>query len=197
MKNWLKIPLTIITSCLLLTACQKDRRLYDQDVTQFLQQYGKENPEDKVTVQTVGGDFTIKLYPQTPLHRANFIRMVKTDYYVSRMFYRNIYHMGIQGGGEYMDQLDYLVPAEYRSELTHKRGAVAMARYDENNPERASSPTEFYIITNEAEAKQLNGNYVVFGEVIAGMEVVDAIQQAKEYNEIPAIPVFFKIKIAD
>lgn len=181
--------------CITCLSCKKDLRLYDQDPKTFLTQYGKENPEDKVKVHTVGGDFVIKLYAETPLHRANFIRNVKAGYYVSRTFYRNIYMMGIQGGGEYMDQLDFLVPPEYFSHLTHKRGAVAMARYDEGNPEKASSPTEFYIITNEAEARKLNGNYVVFGEVIEGMDVVDDIKNAKEYNETPAIPVFFRIDV--
>lgn len=183
--------------CISFISCKKDLRLFDQDPKTFLTQYGKENPETKVKVHTVGGDFVIKLHTETPLHRANFIRNVKAGYYVSRMFYRNIYRMGIQGGGEYMDQLDFLVPPEYRPEFTHKRGAVAMARYDEGNPDRASSPTEFYVITNEAEARQLNGLYVVFGEVIEGMEVVDAIQAGKEYNERPAIPVFFRIDVVE
>ena len=175
-------------------SCKKDLRLFDKDPKTFLTEYGSENPENEVVIKTVGGDITIKLYTETPLHRANFIRLIKSNYYVSRKFYRIVYQTAIQGGGEYLDQLDYLVPPEYHPELTHKRGAIAMARYDEGNPEKASSPTEFYIVTNEIKAQKLNGNYVVFGEVIKGMEVVDKIQQAPEYYEIPAIPVFFKIE---
>jgi peptidyl-prolyl cis-trans isomerase A (cyclophilin A) len=178
-----------------LFSCKKDLRLFDKDPKTFLTEYGKENPENEVIIKTVGGDIKIRLYDETPLHRANFIRLVKSGYYVSRTFYRIVYQTAIQGGGEYLDQLDYLVPPEYRSHLKHKRGAIAMARYDEGNPEKASSPTEFYIVTNEAEAQKLNGNYVVFGEVIAGMEVVDKIQQAPEYYEKPAIPVFFRIEM--
>lgn len=176
-------------------SCKKDLRLFDKDPKTFLTEYGKQNTENEIVIKTVGGDITIKLYTQTPLHRANFIRLVKSNYYVSRKFYRIVYQTAIQGGGEYLDQLDYLVPPEYRPELTHKRGAIAMARYDEGNPEKASSPTEFYIVTNEIEAQKLNGNYVVFGEVIKGMDVVDKIQQAPEYYEIPAIPVFFRIEM--
>lgn len=175
-------------------SCKKDLRLFDKDPKTFLTEYGSENPENEVVIKTVGGDITIKLYTETPLHRANFIRLIKSNYYVSRKFYRIVYQTAIQGGGEYLDQLDYLVPPEYHPELTHKRGAIAMARYDEGNPEKASSPTEFYIVTNEIKAQKLNGNYVVFGEVIKGMEVVDKIQQAPEYYETPAIPVFFKIE---
>ena len=175
-------------------SCKKDLRLFDKDPKTFLTEYGSENTENEVVIKTVGGDITIKLYTETPLHRANFIRLIKSNYYVSRKFYRIVYQTAIQGGGEYLDQLDYLVPPEYHPEITHKRGAIAMARYDEGNPEKASSPTEFYIVTNEIKAQKLNGNYVVFGEVIKGMEVVDKIQQAPEYYEIPAIPVFFKIE---
>lgn len=170
-------------------------RLFDKDPKTFLIDYGKQNPENEVVIKTVDGDIVVKLYDKTPLHRANFIRLVKSNYYVHRTFYRNVYHTAIQGGGEYLDQLDYLVPPEYTSEYTHKRGAIAMARYDEGNPEKASSPTEFFIVTNATEAQKLNGLYVVFGEVTKGMEIVDKIQQAPEYYEKPAIPVFFRIEM--
>ena len=189
-----QIIFLLFVSIFISISCKKDLRLFDKDPKTFLTEYGKQNPENEVIIKTVGGDITIKLYAQTPLHRANFIRLVKSNYYVSRKFYRIVYQTAIQGGGEYLDQLDYLVPPEYHPELTHKRGAIAMARYDEGNPEKASSPTEFYIVTNEIEAQKLNGNYVVFGEVIKGMDVVDKIQQAPEYYEIPAIPVFFRIE---
>ncbi|MES2520027.1 MAG: peptidylprolyl isomerase [Bacteroidota bacterium] len=189
------LSLLLLISTFSFFSCKKDLRLFDKDPKTFLTEYGKENPEDKVVIETVQGDITIKLYAETPLHRANFIRLVKSRYYVSRIFYRIVYQTAIQGGGEYLDQLDYLVPPEYNPRLTHKRGAIAMARYDEGNPEKASSPTEFFIVTNEVEARKLNGNYVVFGEVIKGMDIVDNIQQAREYYEKPAIPVFFRIEM--
>ena len=185
--------LLLLASCL-FSSCKKDMRLFDKDPKTFLTEYGKQHLENEVIIKTVGGDITVKLYDKTPLHRANFIRLVKSNYYVHRNFYRIVYQTAIQGGGEYLDQLDYLVPPEYFPELTHKRGAIAMARYDEGNPEKASSPTEFFIVTNAREAQKLNGLYVVFGEVTKGMEVVDKIQQAPEYYETPAVPVFFRIE---
>lgn len=190
----MRLLILFFTALFITSSCKKDLRLFDKDPKTFLTEYGSKNPENEVVIKTVGGDITIKLYAETPLHRANFIRLIKSNYYVSRKFYRIVYQTAIQGGGEYLDQLDYLVPPEYHPELTHKRGAIAMARYDEGNPEKASSPTEFYIVTNEIEAQKLNGNYVVFGEVIKGMEIVDKIQQAPEYYETPAIPVFFRIE---
>ena len=120
-----------ILLALWLSSCQKDMRLFDKDPKTFLTEYGNQNPENEVVIKTVGGDITVKLYDKTPLHRANFIRLVKSNYYVHRIFYRIVYQTAIQGGGEYLDQLDYLVPPEYIPEYTHKRGAIAMARYDE------------------------------------------------------------------
>ena len=185
----------LILICPCFSSCQRDMRVFEQDPTVFLTKYGTENLESEVVIKTVGGDITIKLYEKTPLHRANFIRLVKGNYYIHRTFYRIIDQTGVQGGGEYYDQLDFLVPPEYFPEIAHKRGSIAMAHYDEGNPEKASSPTEFYIITNEKEAQKLNGNYVVFGEVIKGMDVVDKIQQAKEYYEKPAVPVYFRVEL--
>jgi cyclophilin family peptidyl-prolyl cis-trans isomerase len=191
----MRIIFSIFAIIIFLSSCKKDMRLFEKDPKNFLTEYGKQNSENEVVIKTVGGDITVKLYDKTPLHRANFIRLVKSDYYVHRIFYRIVYQTAIQGGGEYADQLDYLVPPEYIPEYTHKRGAIAMARYDEGNPEKASSPTEFFIVTNAKEAKKLNGLYVVFGEVIKGMDIVDKIQQAPEYYETPAIPVFFRIEM--
>jgi peptidyl-prolyl cis-trans isomerase A (cyclophilin A) len=191
----MRIIFSIFAILTCLSSCKKDMRLFEKDPKTFLTEYGNQNLENEVVIKTVGGDITVKLYDKTPLHRANFIRLVKSDYYVHRIFYRIVYQTAIQGGGEYADQLDYLVPPEYIPEYTHKRGAIAMARYDEGNPEKASSPTEFFIVTNAEEAKKLNGLYVVFGEVTKGMDIVDKIQQAPEYYETPAIPVFFRIEM--
>jgi peptidyl-prolyl cis-trans isomerase A (cyclophilin A) len=190
----MRLILSLFMFLVFLSSCKKDMRLFEKDPKTFLAEYGKQSPENEVVIKTVGGDITIKLYDKTPLHRANFIRLVKSDYYVHRIFYRIVYQTAIQGGGEYLDQLDYLVPPEYIPEYTHKRGAIAMARYDEGNPEKASSPTEFFIVTNAKEAAKLNGLYVVFGEVTKGMDIVDKIQNAPEYYETPAVPVYFRIE---
>ena len=171
-------------------------RLNGADVKQALTPYGKENSEDIVIVKTLKGNFTIQLFKDTPLHRANFIRLIKNGYYQDRYFYRTIYETGIQGGGEYMDRLDYLVPAEYSPNHLHKRGAVAMARYDEGNPEKSSSASEFFIDIYEKEAQKFNNNYVVFGQVIDGMDVVEKIYSGKVYyDEKPDIPVRFSIEV--
>jgi cyclophilin family peptidyl-prolyl cis-trans isomerase len=177
-----------------LTACQPDWKLNPNKVKDELILVQNEHTENQVIIETRLGDIHIELDKRTPLHRINFIRLVKMGYFNDRYFYRNIYDSGIQGGGEYFDRLDYLVPAEYIDDLKPIRGTIAMARYDEGNPEKASSPTEFFIISNTEEAKPYYKNYVVFGKVTKGMDVVDAIKNERSFDEKPVNPVKFTMK---
>jgi hypothetical protein len=71
-----------------VSACRKDMRLFDKDVRSTLEEFGKQNPETKLQVTTRLGNFTIQLYEGTPLHRANFVRLVKGGYYTDFFFYR-------------------------------------------------------------------------------------------------------------
>jgi cyclophilin family peptidyl-prolyl cis-trans isomerase len=186
------IPLFLL---ILVFACKPEWKLQPTYVEQQLLNLKNEFPENKVVIETHLGNIEIELDAKTPLHRINFIRLVKMGYFNDRYFYRNIYDSGIQGGGEYFDRLDYLVPAEYIDELKPIRGTIAMARYDEGNPQKSSSPSEFFIISNTEEAKPYYQNYVVFGKVTKGMEVVDAIKKERSFDEKPVNPVRFSIKI--
>jgi cyclophilin family peptidyl-prolyl cis-trans isomerase len=185
---------SILSFLILFLACKPDWKLPPQHVAQQLLNIQNEFPEKKLIMETRLGDIEIELDSRTPLHRINFIRLVKMGYFKDRYFYRNIYHSGMQGGGEYFDRLDYLVPAEYIDGLKPVRGTIAMARYDEGNPEKASSPTEFFIITDTEEAKPYDKNYVVFGKITKGLEVVDAIKKLRSFDERPVTPVKFTIK---
>ena len=108
-----------------------------------------------VQIRTDYGVCIIKLYNETPLHRDNFLNLVKDDFYDDLLFHRVIEQFMIQGGdpdsknaapgarlGE--GSLDYTINAEFRDSLFHKKGALAAARDD--NPEKASSATQFYIV---------------------------------------------------
>ena len=178
-----------------LIACKPNWKLDPNKVKEQLLLVQNVHPENKVVIETRLGDVHIELDNRTPLHRINFIRLVKMGYFKDRYFYRNIYDSGMQGGGEYFDRLDYLVPAEYIDDLKPVRGTIAMARYDEGNPEKASSPTEFFIVTNTEEAKAYYKNYVVFGKITKGLEVVDAIKKLRSFDEKPVVPVRFTISI--
>ena len=100
----------------------------------------------------------VKLYNETPLHRDNFIKLVKNGTYDGLIFHRVINQFMIQGGdpnsrdakpGQMLGdgELGYTIPAEFVPGLYHKKGALAAARRgDEVNPQKASSSCQFYIV---------------------------------------------------
>ncbi len=167
----------------------------------------------KVVIETEYGKIVMALYDGTPKHRDNMIALVKKHFYDSTLFHRVIPQFVVQGGdptsktaaaGASLGDGDvgYRIPAEIDSQYYHKRGAIGMAR--DNNPDKASSGCQFYIVTgrpfNEQEldnaevrsghkitpaqrevyktlggTPHLDGNYTVFGEVVEGMDVADKI----------------------
>lgn len=113
----------------------------------------------EILFKTNKGDIRITLYNETPLHRDNFIKQVEDGMYDGVLFHRVIKDFMIQTGdtaSRHANPGDILVntvettqiPAEFRfPRLFHKRGAVAAAREgDADNPERASSMCQFYIV---------------------------------------------------
>ena len=126
----------------------------------------------KVKIQTMFGDMIVRLYDETPIHRDNFVKLVKEGYYDGTLFHRVIKDFMIQGGdpdskGAPAGKMlgiggpDYTLEAEIKEGLFHKRGALAAARQgDEVNPERRSSGSQFYIVWgqvyNEVQIRQFS-----------------------------------------
>lgn len=139
-----------------------------------------------ITIHTKFGDMIVLLHEQTPLHKANFIKLAQSGLYTGTTFHRVIKNFMIQGGDpNSKDSIPnndgqggpgYTIPAEFRNELKHDKGAVAAARMgDEVNPTKASSGSQFYIVNDKNGAHSLDGAYTVFGHVIQGMTVIDKI----------------------
>jgi peptidyl-prolyl cis-trans isomerase B (cyclophilin B) len=117
----------------------------------------KKDRKKDVLLQTSMGDVYIRLSDSTPLHRDNFLKLVKQKYYDSVLFHRVINNFMIQAGDPNSKNAvagkplgeggpGYTVPAEFRTSLFHKKGAIAAARQGDNvNPEKASSGSQFYI----------------------------------------------------
>ncbi len=115
----------------------------------------------QVKLTTDSGVIILMLYDKTPLHRDNFVKLVRGKYYDSLLFHRVINNFMIQGGdpdsknakpGLHLGEgsLNYTIPAEFDTSLFHKRGALAAAREaDDINPKKASSATQFYIVDGE------------------------------------------------
>ncbi len=117
----------------------------------------RSNPQ--VIIHTNFGDIIVELYNQTPIHRDNFLKLVKQGFYDSLLFHRVIPQFMIQGGDPNSRNAQpgqmlgtggpgYTLPAEIKPGLFHKRGALAAARMgDQVNPQRRSSGSQFYIVT--------------------------------------------------
>ncbi|MBR5167783.1 MAG: peptidylprolyl isomerase [Salinivirgaceae bacterium] len=211
----------------------KKVRLTEDNVVEELTKYGRQNPEKRVRIITSMGTMVVELYDNTPLHRANFIHLVKEHYYDGTEFYRVINNFMIQGGDTdgyerraVKEKIGkYTLPSEFREENIHKRGALSMVREYENNPEKRSSPFEFFIVQgtvytdgelNGTEfnydvkispehravyksiggCAYLDGQHTVFGEVVEGLEVIDKIAAVKTDNgDWPIKPVTIKMEI--
>ncbi|MGB5403162.1 MAG: peptidylprolyl isomerase [Robiginitalea sp.] len=109
----------------------------------------------KVKLVTTHGEIVLKLYDETPLHRDNFIKIIRDSVLDGVLFHRVIEEFMIQGGdtdskyaqrGDTLGSADlpYSVEAEIRPELFHKKGVIGAARG--NTPDRVSSSSQFYIV---------------------------------------------------
>jgi len=117
----------------------------------------KKDRKRDVLMETTMGNIVIRLSDSTPLHRDNFLKLVKVGYYDSVLFHRVIKDFMIQGGDPNSKRAaagqplgsgnpGYTVPAEFRKTLFHKKGVIAAARTSDNvNPTKASSGSQFYI----------------------------------------------------
>lgn len=118
----------------------------------------KKDRKRDVLMETTMGDIVIRLSDSTPLHRDNFLKLVKVGYYDSVLFHRVIKEFMIQSGDPNSKRAPagqplgnggpgYTIPAEFRTTLFHKKGAIAAARTGDNvNPQKASSGSQFYLV---------------------------------------------------
>jgi len=153
----------LLSSAILLACSPKAFRKLHSDEKAAIKQYGKlidkKDGRYHVLLLTNKGNMVVKLLNETPLHRDNFVKLVKTGFYDSLLFHRVINNFMIQGGdptSKYANDSARLgggaapgldkIPAEFRIEkgIYHKRGALAAAR--DGNPEKASSNCQFYIV---------------------------------------------------
>ena len=162
---------------------KSDLPLNAETAIPFLKAYGEKHPKNKVRIETPLGSFDVLLFKNTPYHRANFIFLTKQEYFNNTYFHRVVPDFIIQGGNS--DNADtgqkrrkigkYLLPPDTRKGHKHHRGVISMPSSEIENPHKLASPYEFFIVHQSPGAYHLDGSYTVFGKVIRGMEVVDAI----------------------
>lgn len=132
---------------------QKLVPLTTDNVVEVLTAYEQKHKDSLAVIGTRHGEIKVRLYKDTPLHRANFVRLTKAGFYNEGEFYRVVKDFAIQGGDSderKMKQGPYKIPQEFNPKHIHKRGALAMARYgEERNPDKESSSHNFYIVTGQ------------------------------------------------
>lgn len=202
---------SIVLACSLLLATLAG-------MTQQQVKLKKKDRQKDIELVTSQGTMVLRLSDSTPLHRDNFLKLAKSGYYDSILFHRVIKGFMVQAGDPDSRRAPagvplgngnpgYTVPAEFRTSLFHKKGALAAARMGDNvNPAKASSGSQFYIVqgrtftgagldsleqfrlkgrkipaaqrevyTTTGGTPSLDQNYTVFGEVVSGLDVIDAI----------------------
>jgi len=216
----------LILLCFVFAACSSTKtfRKFTREESMSIKKYAKlidtKDGRYHVLITTSLGDMVVKLYNETPLHRDNFVAKVKAGFYDSLLFHRVINNFMIQGGDPQSKKAKpeeglgggsapgERIASEFRTEqsIYHKRGVLAAAR--DNNPEKASSNCQFYIVQrkawrpsqldstivkrsltlNDTQKKiyttlggtpHLDGGYTVYGELELGFDVLDKIATVK------------------
>jgi cyclophilin family peptidyl-prolyl cis-trans isomerase len=191
----MKSPVWLIALIAVLVASCKDGSGHDDELAVLETNYGR---------------IVIEFFPkEAPRHVSNFKDLVRQGFYDGTKFHRIVrgglirqsdHVLAIQGGDPNTKSADpstwgrgqpdqKTVPAEFSKTLKHIRGIVSAARKPDD-PNSATS--QFFICT--AAAPQWDGNYSIFGRVIEGMNVVDAIAKAPVWpkTEMPLDPVTIK-----
>ncbi|MCD6705761.1 MAG: peptidylprolyl isomerase [Thiobacillus sp.] len=146
----------------------------------------------RVLIETTKGNITVELFPaRAPLTTENFLRYVKSGFYDGLMFHRVIPGFMVQGGGMMPDMTEKPngtpIPNEADNGLRNLRGTLAMARTGE--PHSATSQFFINVADNrflDHRGKSIEGwGYAVFGQVVDGMDVVDAIVTVPRGNRGP------------
>ena len=195
----------------------------------------KSKKEEVVTLTTDFGSIRMILFDETPQHKANFLKLAKSGFYEGLLFHRIIENFMIQGGDPNSKNAEpgqklgsgggelAKIPFEFTTKHIHTKGALAAAR--DNNPEKASSACQFYIVQgkvfNETDLNavqtrnkmeytpeqrksymtiggtpHLDNNYTVFGTVIQNLSVVDTIaKQPRDAADRPLADVRMKMSV--
>lgn len=149
-------------------------------------------------IETRLGDMYFWLHDETPNHKAKFIELANEDYYDDFTFNRVVKNFVIQGGCpdsvQYFENSLYLLDPEFVDSLGHIYGALGMGR--DNNPEKQSNACQIYIVNKEAGLPNLDGNYMIFGQIIKGTDVLEAIEdEPTNQHDMPTEDIPLKVSV--
>ncbi len=180
--------LTLALTAICLNACTCSHKTTEQNND------NETIMEPMYDINTTMGTIRVQLYAKTPKHKQNFEKLAAEGFYNDILFHRVINGFMIQSGDPLTKDPanapmfgtggpSYTVPAEFVPEYRHLKGALAAARKgDFVNPTKASSGSQFYLVQDERNCAQLDGQYTVFGQTVEGLDIIDKIA-AVETNE--------------
>jgi len=188
--------LSILFVSFLFSCKEKDAPLPLPDPT--------DSTEKIIEIKTSFGTMVMWLNKKTPLHRTNFLKLSETNFFDSTTFHRCVTNFVIQGGDPLSkDKIPsndgtggpgYQIASEINSALyKHDYGAVGAAR--DNNPEKKSNGSQFYIVTQSGGSHSLDNNYTVFGKIIKGMEVAITINKQPKSSDKPNPNIYMDVNL--
>jgi peptidyl-prolyl cis-trans isomerase B (cyclophilin B) len=138
----------------------------------------------KVKMETTKGTLIIELYPEhAPGTVANFLKLIKSNFYNGLKFHRVIPKFVIQGGdpkGNGTGGPGWTIKCETQGNpLTHKPGALSMAHAGKD-----TGGSQFFIVLTREQTKHLDGKHTVFGQVIQGLEFITKIEQGDKMLKV-------------
>lgn len=176
----MKYSILVFAICLVVSACSS---LKKYDVGQIV---------------TPQGEILVWLHDETPNHKKSFIQLANSGYWDSLTFNRVIPNFVAQAGcpdtPEGFNDPEYLLAPEFNEKLTHTYGAFGAGR--DGNPDKLSARCQFYIVQNKQGEHRLDGDYTVYGKVIKGMPVVDAmVNVPTDSLDEPLTPITMDVNI--
>jgi peptidyl-prolyl cis-trans isomerase B (cyclophilin B) len=168
---------------LLMVSCQSEKEANTTSVAQIV---------------TSQGEMLFSLSDQTPNHKDHFIKLATANYWDTLIFNRVIGNFVIQAGcpdtpAGFTDP-NYLIAPEFTDSLQHIYGALGMGRDD--NPDKKSAICQFYIVHNKEGLPRLDGNYMIFGQLIKGWEVLDKLgNMPTDSLDTPLNPIALDVNI--
>jgi len=177
----LSLSLLLISFFLFFSQCKKDEKPAPVKY-------------ELVMIHTDYGNMLIWLYDSISLHKSNFLTLTKAKFYDSLIFHCVIPNSLIQGGdplGNGTGGPGYVLSPEFNDSITNVYGAVGAAM--DNNPQKNTNGSQFYIVVNKAGYHSRDKNFTVFGLVIDGMSAADSIAVVnRDLNDKPLVTVYMK-----
>jgi len=189
MKKYLFIFITIF----LLSSCTKQTPKTDNIDIVTLQvtptpttMDTKTNSDSLISLTTKDGQMTIKLYDvETPKTAANFRSKAESGFYDGLIFHRVIPGFMAQGGDPTGTGMGGGKQPSELNNIPFKRGSIGLARTAETN--QISNDSQFYICFDDTGCSHLTGDYVNFGQVVSGLDVLDKIKQGDKMIKVSTI----------